>query len=53
MKGLEKCPDFIKGDSCWINSFYTDNPIPDYYKVDTDISRNNQDNITNAQGKFL
>ncbi|CAC5383251.1 unnamed protein product [Mytilus coruscus] len=48
-----KCPDFIKGNSCQINNFDAENLIPDYYEVDTKISRNNQDNVTNVQGKSL
>ncbi|CAC5370981.1 unnamed protein product [Mytilus coruscus] len=48
-----KCPDFITGDSCQINNFDAENLIPDYYEVDTEIARNNQDNVTNVQGKSL
>ncbi|CAG2212207.1 unnamed protein product [Mytilus edulis] len=48
-----KCPDFITGDSCQINNFDAKNLIPNYYEVDTEISRNNQDNVTNVQGKSL
>ncbi|CAC5417233.1 unnamed protein product [Mytilus coruscus] len=48
-----KYPDFIIGDSCQINNFDAENLIPDCYEVDTEISRNNQDNITNVQCKSL
>ncbi|CAC5370659.1 unnamed protein product [Mytilus coruscus] len=48
-----KCPDFVTGDSCQINNFDAENLIPDYYEVDTDIARNDQDNVTNVQGKSL
>ena len=46
-------PDFIMRDNSKINNFDASHLLPEYYEVDSEIGRNNQDTCFNAQGKSL